>query len=220
LPIEGEPALLALLDSLTAREAIPEVQLQLLATNIRLDVTKLFFQFHRNFTLFLRTCNVDYVTSQSTDCNELECNASIIFTVTEEEHSQQQQPQTTMSWQTYVDEQIVPVCQAGGAILDHDGNVWAIKSGFQLKHDEGKKIVAHFSNPGEVFNTGITIGGNKYLGISSNESSIYGRKGPDGCVLVKTAQTILIGVYNEHTQPGIAANAMEKLGDYLKSNGY
>jgi profilin len=56
--------------------------------------------------------------------------------------------------------------------------------------------------------------------IQGDERSIYGKKGATGVVIVKTPQTILIGVYNENMQPRNAANTVEKLADYLIDNGY
>lgn len=50
--------------------------------------------------------------------------------------------------------------------------------------------------------------------------SIYGKKGAGGVVNVKTAQAIVIGVYDDKLQPGNASNIAEKLADYLLENGY
>jgi Profilin len=50
--------------------------------------------------------------------------------------------------------------------------------------------------------------------------SLYGKKGAGGVVVVKTGQAIIVGVYNDKQQPGNAANVVEKLGDYLRENGY
>jgi profilin len=58
------------------------------------------------------------------------------------------------------------------------------------------------------------------LFIQSDGRSIYGKSGNTGVVLVKTGQTILIGVYDERMQPGNAAATVEKLADYLIDNGY
>jgi profilin len=56
--------------------------------------------------------------------------------------------------------------------------------------------------------------------LKADDRSIYGKKGATGCVCVKTGKAVLIGVYNENTQPGQAATTVEKLGDYLIEQGY
>lgn len=45
-------------------------------------------------------------------------------------------------------------------------------------------------------------------------------QGREGVVIVKTAKAILVTHYPETVQPGVAANTVEQLGDYLISVGY
>ena len=45
-------------------------------------------------------------------------------------------------------------------------------------------------------------------------------QGKEGIVIVKTTQAILVTHYGENVQPGVAANVVEQLGDYLISVGY
>ncbi|KAN0042459.1 hypothetical protein ACTFIV_005024 [Dictyostelium citrinum] len=126
-----------------------------------------------------------------------------------------------MSWQQYVDEQLVGAGLSQGAILSAaDGGVWAKSAGISISPVEGTGLVALFKNPSSVFSSGVVVGGVKYMGIKGEESSIYGKKGAGGVVLVKTVQTIIVGVYDEKFQPGPAAVAVEKLGDYLRDNSY
>eukprot|EP01132_Coremiostelium_polycephalum_P001950 gene1950-2386_t len=101
-----------------------------------------------------------------------------------------------------------------------DGGVWASSPSNFLKSNEGSTIKNLFSNPAEVFATGVTVGGIKYMGIKGDNRSIYGKKGATGVILVKTNQTIIVGFYNEKQQPGNASNVTEKLADYLIDNGY
>jgi len=123
--------------------------------------------------------------------------------------------------QNYVDDQLVGSGNLShAAIIGHDGNNWAITKGWSLKPGEGAKVVASFKDPASVFGTGITIEGNKYLGIKADARSIYGKKGTSGVVLVKTGQAILVCVYGENQLPGNATNTAEKLADYLIENGY
>ena len=45
-------------------------------------------------------------------------------------------------------------------------------------------------------------------------------QGQNGVVIVKTKQTIIIGVYDQNAQPGEATIIVERLADYLISTGF
>ena len=45
-------------------------------------------------------------------------------------------------------------------------------------------------------------------------------QGREGVVIVKTTQAILVTHYPESVQPGVAANTVETLADYLVKVGY
>eukprot|EP01112_Ceratiomyxa_fruticulosa_P011743 TRINITY_DN3214_c0_g1_i1.p2 TRINITY_DN3214_c0_g1~~TRINITY_DN3214_c0_g1_i1.p2 ORF type:complete len:127 (+),score=31.23 TRINITY_DN3214_c0_g1_i1:102-482(+) len=126
-----------------------------------------------------------------------------------------------MSWQAYVDDQLIGsgmVSQA--AILGLDGQVWASSASCSLKKEEATKIVSQFSDPNGALQSGVTVGGVKYLAIRADDRSIYGKKGATGVVACKTAQAVLVALYGETVQPGQATNVVEKLADYLRENGY
>jgi len=125
-----------------------------------------------------------------------------------------------MSWQQYVDEQLIGPGLVQGAIIGLDGNPWAQSAGFGLKAGEGAKLSALFKEPAKAFSDGILVNAIKYLSIKADPRSIYGKKGAGGVITVKTTQCIIIGVYNETLQPGNATNIVEKLADYLIDNGY
>jgi profilin len=117
-----------------------------------------------------------------------------------------------MSWQQYVDTNLVgskSVTQA--AIFGHDGSKWAASAGFNVTADEAKKLVAGFKDANGIRASGIFLAGTKYLTLKADDRSIYGKKGATGCVCVKTAKAVLIGVYAENIQPGSAANVVEKV---------
>ncbi|KAI9228975.1 MAG: profilin [Piptocephalis tieghemiana] len=127
-----------------------------------------------------------------------------------------------MSWQQYVDEQLLgsgTISQA--AILGQkDMAAWATSPGFTLSKTELEQIISGFSDPGSFFSTGVHAAGVKYLTIKADERSIYGKQGPAGIVCVKTVTAIIVGVYKEGMQPGNAALAVEKLADYLIDCGF
>eukprot|EP01111_Echinosteliopsis_oligospora_P017393 TRINITY_DN750_c0_g1_i1.p1 TRINITY_DN750_c0_g1~~TRINITY_DN750_c0_g1_i1.p1 ORF type:complete len:125 (-),score=28.22 TRINITY_DN750_c0_g1_i1:69-443(-) len=124
-----------------------------------------------------------------------------------------------MSWQAYVDDQLVGAGFAGAAIIGLDGGSWASKN-LNLKPGEGQKIANLFKNPANAYAEGITVNGIKYLCVKSDDRSIYGKKAATGVNCVKTSKAVLIGIYAEGFQPGQAANTIEKLADYLISTGF
>eukprot|EP01117_Protostelium_nocturnum_P020532 TRINITY_DN9283_c1_g1_i1.p2 TRINITY_DN9283_c1_g1~~TRINITY_DN9283_c1_g1_i1.p2 ORF type:complete len:127 (-),score=45.87 TRINITY_DN9283_c1_g1_i1:137-517(-) len=126
-----------------------------------------------------------------------------------------------MSWQTYVDTNLVgsgAVSQA--AIFGHDGSKWAASAGFNVTAQEAKNLAAGYKDASSLRANGIHLSGVKYLTLRADDRSIYGKKGAAGVITVKTGKAVLIGVYNENTQPGQAASVVEKLADYLIEQGF
>ena len=81
-----------------------------------------------------------------------------------------------MSWQAYVDDQLVGTeCVTGAAIIGHDGQVWAAKN-LALKNGEGAAVAALFNNSQAAFSSGIVVGGVKHLCIRADARSVYGKK--------------------------------------------
>eukprot|EP00727_Mastigamoeba_balamuthi_P006272 m51a1_g2264 putative profilin ii (128) ;mRNA; f:339796-340778 len=127
-----------------------------------------------------------------------------------------------MSWQAYVDQQLIGTGQINqGAILGLDGNIWAKSKDFALKAGEGAKLVANFKDPASAQGSGIYVNGNKYMTLKADANSVYGKKsGNGGVITVKTKQAVLVGLYPEGIQAGAATNVVERLGDYLRENNY
>jgi len=130
-----------------------------------------------------------------------------------------------MSWQAYVDQSLVGTGDVDkAAIFNSEGNsVWASTAGWQVSPQEMQAVVAAYkdtADPKKVWATGLHIAGQKYVTLKADDRSLYGKKGKEGVVIVKTKQAILITHYPETVQPGVAAATVEKLGDYLTSVGY
>lgn len=92
--------------------------------------------------------------------------------------------------------------------------------GFAVKPEEVKVILGAFKDASSIRSNGLHLAGVKYFALRADDRSIYGKKGSGGCVAVKTAKGLLIGIYDETQQPGAAANVVEKLADYLINSGY
>jgi profilin len=125
-----------------------------------------------------------------------------------------------MSWQAYVDNNLVGAGLQSAAIFGHNGGQWATSAGFAVSAGEAKALIAGFTNPDGLRASGLTIAGIKYIVLRADDRSIYGKKGAGGVITVKTGQAVLIGTYNENLQPGQAANVVEKLADYLIDSNY
>ena len=128
-----------------------------------------------------------------------------------------------MLWQQYVDESLLGsgCVHKAGIYSNTDGNVWAQKGLDGVTPAEVKKLVSGISDSSQFQQSGIIIGGTKYMFVRSLERSAYGRKGGDsGCCIVKTNKAIIIGIYGDGVQPGQCNTVVEKLGDFLTDSGY
>ena len=129
-----------------------------------------------------------------------------------------------MSWQVYIDQTLIGSGSVtSAAICGLDGSCWA-KSGIEVNTAEAKTLVTAISgDPSALYAGGIKLGGMKYTFLRSEPGrSVYGKKGSDsGCCIVKTGQTIIIGVYSGGgITPGACTKVVEGLADYLISNSY
>ncbi|KAI9651870.1 MAG: profilin, required for normal timing of actin polymerization in response to thermal stress [Alyxoria varia] len=113
------------------------------------------------------------------------------------------------------------------AIFDAQGtSVWATSPGFSVAPQELKDVVTAFNDKGDangvkqVQSTGIHIGGERYVVLKADERSLYGKKGKEGIVIVKTTQALLVAHHPETIQTPNAANIVETLADYLIKVGY
>ncbi|CAG8569692.1 27900_t:CDS:2 [Dentiscutata erythropus] len=123
-----------------------------------------------------------------------------------------------MSWQTYIDEQLLgtgKISKAG--IYGHDGTLWAGSPNFSPKPEEVKIIIESFDNPQKIQESGIHCSGVKYFTLSHNDQNLHGKKGTAGVIAEKTNQAVIIGTYEEGTAPGEANKIIGSLGDYLRS---
>ncbi|KAI9268011.1 profilin [Phascolomyces articulosus] len=126
-----------------------------------------------------------------------------------------------MSWQAYVDNNLVGTGQVSqAAIYGLNGSQWATSPSFQVSATEVQDIVNGFTDNDKVRASGVHVAGVKYLTLRADDRSIYGKKSADGVCIVKTGQAVLIAVYKEGIQPGSCTKVVEGLADYLISVGY
>jgi len=127
-----------------------------------------------------------------------------------------------MSWQAYVDTSLVGTGDVDkAAIFNTEGNsVWASSPNFHISPTEMAEVVACYKDNAKAFSSGFHVGGTKYLTIKADERSLYGKQGKVGIIIVRTKQAMLVAHHPETVQAGVAANTVEKLGDYLIGVGY
>jgi len=126
-----------------------------------------------------------------------------------------------MSWQSYVDDHLLKTGKIQkAAILGQAGGVWATSNGYKLSLEEQKAAANAHKDPGATQGRGVHLSGQKFFTLSADGRSIYGKKGADGCVLVKTKQAILVAEYKAPIQQPEAVKVVEGLADYLIGVGY
>jgi len=126
-----------------------------------------------------------------------------------------------MSWQTYVDSNLLGTGKVSkAAIIGLQGGIWANSLGYNLTPEEQRAIVTAFDNPEKTQGSGVRLAGQKFFTLQSTERSIYGKKGADGCVIVKTKQAVLVTEYVAPLQAPEITPVVEGLADYLIGVGY
>merc|ERR1711890_159485 len=121
-----------------------------------------------------------------------------------------------MSWQSYVDDQLISTKLIKDAVIaGHDGNIWASSAGFSVTAAELKVILDRYTNTEQLAMNGLMVGGTKYMFLSANDRVIRGKKGQAGVHCIKTGQALIVCVYEEPVVPEQAATVTEKLGEYL-----
>jgi profilin len=125
-----------------------------------------------------------------------------------------------MSWQAYVDQQMMDKKLKKAAIAGFDGNIWAKSENFNVTPEEVKKIVENYENAAVFASSGISLEGQKYVYLSGTEDVLRAKQGKGGVHIFKTNQAVLLGVYDDPMQPAEAATVTEALGSYLKNFGY
>ncbi|KAM0786998.1 hypothetical protein ACM66B_002416 [Microbotryomycetes sp. NB124-2] len=90
----------------------------------------------------------------------------------------------------------------------------------QPSAEEQAAIVKAFDDPSSVLGSGVHVQGTKFLTLRADDRSVYGKKGADGIVLVKTKQAVLVAEYGHPTTPGEATKLVEDLADYLIGVGF
>jgi len=126
-----------------------------------------------------------------------------------------------MSWQDYVDKQLLASGFTHAAIIAAgDGAVWARSAAFNVQPSELQVIASNYSTPEHFQKNGITLAGVRYIFLSGMDRVLRAKKEKTGLHCMKTEKVILVAIYEDSTTPQQAASVVEKLGEYLISQGY
>ncbi|KAF9113351.1 hypothetical protein BGX27_001740 [Mortierella sp. AM989] len=127
-----------------------------------------------------------------------------------------------MSWQTYVDENLLNTGKVKkAAIFSVDGSLWATSTNFNIGGAEVQKLVAAFTDSGDIATNGLYLEGTRFVFLKKPEDHvIYARHGANGVTCVKTNKAVLVGYYDEGIQAGDCNGVVENLANYLISTNY
>ncbi len=125
-----------------------------------------------------------------------------------------------MSWQAYVDDQLISKNLKKAAIAGLDGNIWAKSADFNLTPAEVKNLLSGYDDSSKLYSSGLVLEGQKYLYLSGDERVKRGKQGKGGVHIMKNKQTLLVSIYDEPLTAPEAANITESLGEYLNTCGY
>jgi len=121
-----------------------------------------------------------------------------------------------MSWQSYVDNQLMGTNLVQKAIIaGHDGTIWAKSNNIEPSTEELSKLSDCFNDQNPLTVSGLVIGGDKYVYLSGTDRVIRCKKGKNGLHAMKTQQAVLVAIFTEPVQHPQVANVVETLGDYL-----
>lgn len=126
-----------------------------------------------------------------------------------------------MSWQNYVDQQLIGSGVVANAIIaGHDGTIWAKSQNVNPTSAELSKLSSSFSDQSNLAMTGVVIGGEKFFYLSGTDRVIRCKKGKNGLHAMKTLQAVLVAIFEEPVQHPQVASVVEALGEYLISMSY
>merc|ERR1712029_736300 len=94
--------------------------------------------------------------------------------------------QRVMSWQDYIDTQLIGKELKDAVIAGHDGNVWAKSQNFNVTPSEIQAILKNYDNQESLASSGFHLGGTKYFYLSGDDEVIRGKQGKGGVHCVKT----------------------------------
>eukprot|EP01135_Chromosphaera_perkinsii_P002305 Nk52_evm91s221 gene=Nk52_evmTU91s221 len=101
--------------------------------------------------------------------------------------------------------------QHAALVRRKDFSLRASTPGFVPRSLEISHIANGFKDSQTLRSTGFTFQERRYKCIRADASAVYGKDGKRGIIAVATPNLIVIGTYDSHMYPSVAAEAIEKL---------
>ncbi|KAI8907852.1 profilin-4-like protein [Gorgonomyces haynaldii] len=104
-------------------------------------------------------------------------------------------------------------------IRQKDGSIKAKSANFQFSQEELDKITNAFVSPRDLRtgDNGIVFMENFYKPVRADKFSIYAKNEKSGLIISKTNLHYIVGAYDASMYASVAAEAVEKLAEYLRS---
>ncbi|KAJ3326336.1 Profilin-4 [Boothiomyces sp. JEL0866] len=103
-------------------------------------------------------------------------------------------------------------------IKKKDGSIKAKSPFFIISPQEIQRIETAFLNPGEIRGSDgvVTFMDNFYKPLKADSMSIYAKNDQSGIIISQTLHHYIIGTYDSTMYASVAAEAVEKLGEYFR----
>ncbi|KAL1552378.1 profilin [Salvia divinorum] len=129
--------------------------------------------------------------------------------------------------QPYVDDHLMVesngVQLTSAAIISHHyGAVWAQSANFPwFSVEEIDEILEEFKKPGKLVQTGLSLGGTKYIVIPGEQRDVIrGVRGSYGITVKKTNRVLLVGIHNQWLALAQCSELLEKTANLLIKEGF
>lgn len=147
-------------------------------------------------------------------------------------------PPTAMSWQSYIDDQLLASGFCSAAIVGFDGTTWSRSPEYTVLSEEAVKLARLLGGEAldEVAGAGFTLAGVRYAftrgGLDDDDGDppfLHGRRKEErrasqGVIVVRCSTCLVVGVHEPELSNGRSFGQVNtdigRLADYLMENGY
>ncbi|RAQ46639.1 profilin [Aspergillus flavus] len=124
-----------------------------------------------------------------------------------------------MSWQDYVDYQLIQQGLAHAAFIGEDLVVWASSEGFNLSEAERRAMFDAFENQDHFYESGLDLTGRHFHPAAADDRIIRVVQEGNGAMLVRMKGFIIVGEYG-NLAPAQGQYFINKVADQLTAAGY
>ena len=130
----------------------------------------------------------------------------------------------TATWNEYVDmlmvgSGVITKAAIFGLNKNHELTEWASTEGFVVNVQEGAALFKAFIDSAEIRSNGMVLNDEKFTCIRTDSDLLVGRTAEGGCVVGRTKQVMVIGVFDDPFQAN-CWNMVLKLSSFLRDHGF